>query len=75
MPLSPIPGILSMGIILAFTYMCTQYVHHIYPPTPFFWYQSPPAGRTCYSLLLSDFAKEKEKRDILFIFYFFELVS
>jgi hypothetical protein len=31
----PIPGTVSTGIIFAFTYMCTHYLHHIHPPTPF----------------------------------------
>jgi hypothetical protein len=31
----PIPGLVSLGIIFAFTHMCTQYLHHIHPPTPF----------------------------------------
>jgi hypothetical protein len=30
----PIPGIVSTGLIFVFTYICTQYWHHILPPTP-----------------------------------------
>jgi hypothetical protein len=33
MPL--IPGIVSTGIIFAFTYRRTQFLHHIHPPTTF----------------------------------------
>jgi hypothetical protein len=33
-PFPPIPGILSTGIFVAFTYFCTQ-LHHIYSPNPF----------------------------------------
>jgi hypothetical protein len=28
-----IPETVSTGIIFAFTYMCTHYLHHIHPPT------------------------------------------
>jgi hypothetical protein len=35
---SPIPGTVSIGIIFAFTYMCTHYLHCIHPPTPFLCY-------------------------------------
>jgi hypothetical protein len=31
-----IPGMVSIGIMFAFTYMCTQYLHHIHPPIPLF---------------------------------------
>jgi hypothetical protein len=31
----PIPGILSTGLIFPFTYVCTQYLHHVHPLTPF----------------------------------------
>jgi hypothetical protein len=30
-----IPGIVQTGIIFPFIYMCTQYLKHIQPPTPF----------------------------------------
>jgi hypothetical protein len=66
---SPIPGIISTGIIFAFTYMCTQYLHHIHPPMfcPHIiptsdWYQhSPPPSMTWSALLFSDFVEEKKK--------------
>jgi hypothetical protein len=32
------------GIIFAFTYMCTHFLHHIHPPTPFPCYFCPPTG-------------------------------
>jgi hypothetical protein len=31
----PIPRIVSTDILFPFTYMCTQYLHHIHPLTPF----------------------------------------
>jgi hypothetical protein len=30
----PIPGMVSAGIIFAFTYICTQFLYHIHSPTP-----------------------------------------
>jgi hypothetical protein len=64
-----IPRIVSTGIIFAFTYMCTHFLHGIYPPTPFPHHLPPPTGtniphplgRTCSALLLSDFVEEKIK--------------
>jgi hypothetical protein len=38
---SPIPGIVSTGIIIPFTYMCTQYLYYIHPPTLFPYFFSP----------------------------------
>jgi hypothetical protein len=32
-----IPGIVSTGIIFAFTYMCIHYLHCIYPPIPIYY--------------------------------------
>jgi hypothetical protein len=32
---SPIPGIVSTDIIFPFIYMCTLYLLHIHPPSPF----------------------------------------
>jgi hypothetical protein len=32
---SPVPGVVSTGLIFPFTYTCTQYLHHIHPPMPF----------------------------------------
>jgi hypothetical protein len=31
----PSPEIVSTNLIFPFTYLCTQYLHHIHPPTPF----------------------------------------
>jgi hypothetical protein len=31
---APIPGIVSTDLIFSFTYMCTEYCHHIHPPLP-----------------------------------------
>jgi hypothetical protein len=67
----PIPGILSTGLICPFTYMCTQYLHHIYIPIlfphllPLPLVPKPP-DRTCSFLLFYDFVKEK-KMILLFI--------
>jgi hypothetical protein len=66
-PNTRIPGVVSTGIIFAFTYMCA---HFIAPssssytlsttPPPFRWWQ--PLGNTCSSLLFSDFAGEKKMK-------------
>jgi hypothetical protein len=55
----------STDLIFPFTYMCTQYLHHIHPPTPLPHILSPPTGtnhwdRTCSALLFSNFIKEKK---------------
>jgi hypothetical protein len=55
--LSPIPGIVSVGTIFPFTYMCTQYLHCIHPPMPAPHLLHPPtgtnpSGRTCSAFLL-----------------------
>jgi hypothetical protein len=39
-----IPGVVSTGIIFAFTYMCTQYLHCIHPPIPFPCHLSTPTA-------------------------------
>jgi hypothetical protein len=56
---SPIPGIVSTGIIFAFTYMYTHFLDHIYLPTPCPHHlllltgtnPLPPSGRTSSILL------------------------
>jgi hypothetical protein len=58
-----IPGIVSKGLIFPFTYLCTQYLNCIHPPTPFPHLLPPSAGnntpdRTCSALLFSDLVKE-----------------
>jgi hypothetical protein len=72
-PLSPypIPGIVSTGLIFPFTYMCTQYLRHIHPPTLFphilpLLLVPPSPGRTWPSLLFSNFVKEKKWHFCLF---------
>jgi hypothetical protein len=61
----PFSGIVSTGIIFPFTFMCTQYLHHIHPPTPFpnllpLPLVSTPPCRTCFAFLFSNFVKEKK---------------
>jgi hypothetical protein len=63
-PHSPIPGIVTAGIIFPLTYMYAQYLHHIHPPTPFPYLlllpmYPPPSHRKCSALLFSDFIKIK----------------
>jgi hypothetical protein len=67
-PLSPIPRTVSAGIIFAFTYMYTQFLQHIHPPTPFSHHlplilvPSPlPLGRTCSTLLYFDLERKKKR--------------
>jgi hypothetical protein len=43
---SSIHGIVSTGFIFAFTYICTQYFHHIHPPIPFPHLLPLPMGTT-----------------------------
>jgi hypothetical protein len=70
-PSSPIPGIVSTGLIFLFTYMCTQYLHHIHPPIPISHFlpsptginPHPPPGRTCSDFLFFDFVKEKKEKE------------
>jgi hypothetical protein len=55
LPLSPIPGIVSIG----------TYFHYIHPPTPFPYIFLPSTGtsspdRTCFAFLLSFFEKNKD---------------
>jgi hypothetical protein len=60
-PPLPIPGIISTGIIFAFTYICTPFLHCIHSP-PSHWCQPCPLGRTCSILLFSDFVEEKREK-------------
>jgi hypothetical protein len=60
---SPIPAVVSIGLVFPFTYTCT-YFHHIHPPTPSPHILPPPTGtkppsRTCAALLLSTYVKNK----------------
>jgi hypothetical protein len=69
-PPPPNLRIVSVGIIFAFTYMYTQFLYHIHPPTPFPQHLPPRTGtkflldRTYSSLLFSDFIEEKRKNVI-----------
>jgi hypothetical protein len=58
---SPVPGIISTGIIFPFTYMCTQYLYYIHSPTPFPHILPFPTGTNPQAgpvLPTSDFVKE-----------------
>jgi hypothetical protein len=52
--------------------MCTKYLCHIHPPTPFPHILSPPTGtnplptRTCSTLLFSDLVEVKRKKNDVF---------
>jgi hypothetical protein len=67
-----IPSIVSTGLISPFTYMCTQYLHYIHPPTPFSHIPPLPVlpttlpDRTCSAFLFSDFVKEKKMTFFVF---------
>jgi hypothetical protein len=69
MPHSSIPWVVSTGFIFPFTYMCTQYLDHIHPRTPFPHLltlpliQIPQTGPVLpsYSLIL---LKKKKKRHL-----------
>jgi hypothetical protein len=63
---SLIHGILTRGIIITFTCMCTHFLHYIHPPSNFPCYFPPstsanhlPLSRTCSAFLFSSFAGEK----------------
>jgi hypothetical protein len=58
------PGVGSMGTIFPFTFMYTEYVHYIHPPSIFPHLFPPstgtnPSDSACFTLLFSDFVKEK----------------
>jgi hypothetical protein len=63
-----IPGICSTGIIFAFTYMRTHFLHNIHPPTPFFTTIRLPVvpsalpGRTCSTLSFCWFCGRIKKK-------------
>jgi hypothetical protein len=67
-PLSPTPGVVSIGVIFAFTYMCIHFCTiftflPLSPPPPHLpLLPIPPASccRTCSAFLFSDFAEEKK---------------
>jgi hypothetical protein len=68
-PFPEIPGVVSIGIIFAFIYMCTYFLHSIHPttlfPNTFFLslVPAPPLVRTCSTFLFSDFVKEKREKE------------
>jgi hypothetical protein len=75
LPTAPLFLKVSAGIVFAFTYLCTQFLHCIHPPTPFPRHlplippPCPLPGSICSALLFSDFVKEnrnKEKKRKLF---------
>jgi hypothetical protein len=43
-PPTPIPGVVSAGIIFAFTYMCTHFLHRILLSAPFPYHLPPPSS-------------------------------
>jgi hypothetical protein len=66
-PLLPIPGRVSIGLIFPFSRMSTEYFHHIHPSTAFSHLLPTPTGtkppcpgKTCSTLLFSNFVKEKQ---------------
>jgi hypothetical protein len=68
---TPIPGVVSTGIIFPFTYICTQYLCCIHSPMSFPHLLPPstgtsPSGRTCPTLLFSDFVKVNKYHFCLF---------
>jgi hypothetical protein len=57
-----VPGVVSIGIIFAFTYMCTHFIAPYSPsyplswtPSSSHWYHPSPGGRACSALLFFDF--------------------
>jgi hypothetical protein len=42
---SPFPGIVSIDLIYLFTYVCTEYLYHIHPPTAFSYILPPPISQ------------------------------
>jgi hypothetical protein len=60
-PPTPIPWTISTDIIFPFTYIRTQYFHHIHPALPFLHILPPPTctnphpDKTCSALLFFNF--------------------
>jgi hypothetical protein len=64
----PIPGTVSTGIIFAFTYMCTQYLHHIHSPIPFpYLLLVPPHRQDLYCPPILRFCKRKKKKSLVLV--------
>jgi hypothetical protein len=60
-----IPGIVSGGIIVLLSYMCTQYLYHVHLPWPFptsFFPLPlvPTPTLDLFTILFSDFVEEKK---------------
>jgi hypothetical protein len=72
-PPPPIPGKVSAGTIVAFTYMCTHYLHWVLTLFPFPTTSSLPLVPTSHSaLLFSNFVEEKRlkiKRKTCFCYF------
>jgi hypothetical protein len=71
-PLSPIPGIVSTGLIFPFTCMYTQHLYYIHPPCLLLYLIPLNTGtnssdRACSALLFSDFVKGKKKKKDIFV--------
>jgi hypothetical protein len=73
--LPTIPGIVSADLTFPFTYMSTEYFHHIYPPTPFPYIllsptdtnPPPPPQQTGPVLLSCSLFLERTKKTFLFV--------
>jgi hypothetical protein len=63
-----IPGIVSTGIIFAFTHICTRFLHHIHPPTPFCHHlplsrlPALPPEQDLFHLPVLNFVEEKREK-------------
>jgi hypothetical protein len=64
-----IPGIITTGIIFAFTCISAYFLHLIHLLTPFPQHIPPTGanppflGRTCFTLLFSNFIEEKKRNE------------
>jgi hypothetical protein len=71
-PLYPLIGeIVSTDIFFPFTFMCTQYLHHIHPLIPFPHLLPPPTGnntprQSLFCPPVPQFCKKKGKRNDIF---------
>jgi hypothetical protein len=72
---SPIPRTVSTSITFPFTYMCTQYLHHIHPPSPFphllplsHWYKPSRQDLLWPPVLKFCIRKEKEVKLTFWLF-------
>jgi hypothetical protein len=51
------PGIVSTSLIFPFTYMGSQNLHHIHPPTSFLWILPTPTGSNPSDRICSELAR------------------